>query len=135
LGNKLFLLILFVRHFQLLHHFILSQLKIKREEYMSLYLILYFGPSTVFLENSKIFGRQLFKHLRPQSSATTSFSIFFDDVIWHFFLSPFLQKYLQIRLYTLFLLAGMGVMAKYPVENWFSPINTSHPSRVRGSGE
>ncbi len=41
------------------------------------YMSLYFGPSTVFLDNSKIFGWQFIKHLRPQSSATTTFSIFF----------------------------------------------------------
>lgn len=73
-------------------------------ECMSLFLLLYFGPSTVFLENSKIFGWQLFKHLRPQSSAITTFSIFFfysqnHDVIQNFFLFLFFFFYKNICRY------------------------------------
>lgn len=108
-------------------------------EYMSLYLLLYFGPSTVFVENSKIIGRVIqtfkatkfsykqFSHLFFTPKTMMSYSIFS--------IFCFLQKYLQIRLYTLLLLTGMGVMAMYPGDNWFSPLNTSHPSHVWDPGE
>lgn len=79
-------------------------------------------------------GLELFKHLRPQvelqqftPKAMMSYSIF--SIVF------FVQKYLQIRLYTLFLFTGMGVTAMHPGDNRFSPLTpvTHHTYGTMGN--